>query len=209
MTESLENLPRSYEICLIPEPYLSPLRETSKLLKLCFSRIISRKDISGNFDIPSYIDIYIFSDLSVNFGHFPDFPTMVKVLVDWAEEKLVESVPEYVAILTTGLTDLKHKFETRSITRATSHEMLSIYADLLLNINGILHSDSRISSKLCEKSDLPIIVILARVRNFYITWKFLQNCLKEVKFLASFELLLKPNYLISSQRMKAWYRSKV
>ena len=203
MTESLENLPRSYEICLIPEPYLSPLRETSKLLKLCFSRIISRKDISGNFDIPSYIDIYIFSDLSVNFGHFPDFPTMVKVLVDWAEEKLVESVPEYVAILTTGLTDLKHKFETRSITRASSHEMLSIYADLLLNINGILHSDSRISSKFCEKSDLPIIVILARVRNFYITWKFLQNCLKEVKFLASFEPLLKPNYLISSQRMKA------
>ena len=68
LAESLENLPRSYELSLLPETYLSPLRDTSKLLKLSFSRIISRKDINGSFDIPAYIDIYLFSDLSVNFG---------------------------------------------------------------------------------------------------------------------------------------------
>ena len=66
-------------------------------------------------------------------------------------------------MLATALVDLKTKFENRSFSRASAHEMLSIYIDLLLNIKSILKSDARIASKFCEKSDVPIIVTLAEL----------------------------------------------
>ena len=141
LTNSLQNLPRPYELKHVQKNYVESLRLTSKLLKLIFMRLISRKELEGEFprELARFFDIFLYSDLCTAFGASADFAKMSKTLLDnW--KHIYSEVGDFVSMISGALADVYHKMEVKPkfISKCPLGEVYSVTCDILFVVFNAL-----------------------------------------------------------------------
>ena len=114
-------------------------------------RIISHKEIEGAMDLGSFFDIYLFADLCTVYGHASDFARVASALLDWVKS-IQDQLDDYLLVLSRALSAIQVKIESKTkLSTKAVVEMYSLLSDTLFNIYTMLHSDSRIATRMMSR----------------------------------------------------------